>query len=291
MIINACASSANLGPGFDCFGIAWKRYNRVEFLPYDGKLRITGCPEEFCTEENLAYRAYLAVVREAGVEPMGISISFVSSDIPISRGLGSSAALISAGVIAANELHGLGYSRQKLLEIATVIEGHPDNLAPVLLGGMTVSAMDGEKVISAKYELSDKLHFAALVPDAQLSTALARSVLPKELSRADAVFNVSHAALTLKALESGDTALLRFAMQDRIHQPYREKLIPDFESAKALALSNGADALCISGAGSTLLAISSEADFAGRLSYAFGTAFPKWQVFELLPDTNGADVI
>ena len=290
MIVSSCASSANLGPGFDCFGIAWKRYDSIEFLPCGCGLNITGCPERFCTEENLAYRAYLAVVRAAGIEPMGLGIRFISSDIPISRGLGSSAALIAAGAVAANELHGLSLSRQSLLEIATVIEGHPDNLAPVLLGGLTVSAMDGEKVVSARYEISDKLHFAALVPDAELSTALARSVLPGELSRSDAIFNISRAALTLRALESGDIALLRFAMQDKLHQPYRSKLIPDFERANALALENGADALCISGAGSTLLAVSDYSAAAEKLSRAFSEALPNWQVFGLIPDTDGINI-
>ena len=290
MIIDSCASSANLGPGFDCFGIAWKRYDRIGFLPHDGGLNITGCPESFRSEENLAYRAYLAVVRAAGVESTGLDISFLSSDIPISRGLGSSAALIAAGAVAANELHGLGLSRQKLLEIATVIEGHPDNLAPVLLGGMTVSAMDGEKVVSAQYEVSDRLHFAALIPDAELSTSLARSVLPTALSRSDAIFNISRAALTLRAFESGDIELLRFAMRDKLHQPYRTKLIPDFEKANALALENGADALCISGAGSTLLAVSVDPSSAEKLSRAFAQILPNWQVCELTPDTDGTRI-
>lgn len=287
MIVRSCASSANLGPGFDCFGIAWKLYDRIEFLPCDGGLKISGCPEAFRTEENLAYRAYLAAVRSVGIEPEGLEIRFLASDIPISRGLGSSAALISAGVIAANELHGLSLSRQRLLELAAPIEGHPDNLAPVLLGGMTASAMDGEGIVSAQYAVSGRLHFAALVPDAELSTALARSVLPSALSRADAIFNISRAALTLRALETGDIALLRFAMRDRLHQPYRERLIPDFERASSLALENGADALCISGAGSTLLAVSDDAALAGKLSRVFCAALPNWRVLELVPDNSG----
>lgn len=287
MIVKACASSANLGPGFDCFGIAWKLYNTVGFLPTDGETRICGCPAEFCGKDNLAYAAYLETVRQAGVSPVPLEISFVNSDIPISRGLGSSAALISAGVRAANAIHSLGLSERELLEIATPVEGHPDNLAPALLGGMTVSAYEGGRVISEHFTVSEKLRFAALVPEERLSTALARSVLPKLVPRGDAVFNVSRAALLLKALETGDAELLRFSVADRLHQPYRAALIPGYDTARELAYECGAEALCISGAGSTLLCAYEKAGTGEKISRSLAEKLPGWRVIPLEIDYRG----
>lgn len=291
MIVKVCASSANLGPGFDCFGLAWQCYNTVEFLSGGSGLEISGCEERFRTEENLAYIAYKTALARAGAHDEPLKIRFVSSDIPVSRGLGSSAALIVAGVIAANSLRSLHLSRETLLEIATEVEGHPDNIAPALFGGLTVSTMDGGRIVSAPFPLSDRLSFAALVPDFELSTELSRSVLPTTLSRQDAIFNISRAALLLRALESGDTALLRTGLQDRLHQPYRTALIDGYTEAAALAYASGADGVCISGAGSTMLCISSDSAFAGRMAQAMAERFPRWRVLPLLPDRQGAVVL
>ncbi|MBQ7895552.1 MAG: homoserine kinase, partial [Oscillospiraceae bacterium] len=174
MIIRIPGSSANLGPGFDCFGIGWQVYNYIEFLPSD-TLMISGCPEEFQNADNLAYASYLAVIKWAGIENEAVEIKFLDSNIPVSRGLGSSAALIVGGAVAANEMHSLKLSPQQLLELTTPIEGHPDNIAPSIFGGFTFSVMDGDKVISVPCPISDKLHFTALIPDFKLSTELARS--------------------------------------------------------------------------------------------------------------------
>lgn len=291
MIVKVCASSANLGPGFDCFGLAWQCYNTMEFLPGGSGLEISGCEERFANADNLAYRAYRAVLDRIGAAAEPLRIRFLSSDIPLSRGLGSSAALIVGGVLAANALRSLNLSRETLLEIATEVEGHPDNIAPALCGGLTVSTMDGGRVVSAPFPLSDRLCFAALVPDFELSTELSRSVLPQTLSRQDAIFNISRAALLLRALESGDTGLLRTGLHDRLHQPYRTALIDGYEQAAALAYERGADGVCISGAGSTMLCISAEPAFAGRMAEAMAERFPRWRVLPLLPDRQGAVVI
>ncbi len=290
MRVRVPASSANLGPGFDCFGLAWQLYNEMEFLPAS-ELKISGCPEKFQNENNLAYRAYLTTLEAAGLPPEPVEIRFLSTYIPVCRGLGSSSALIAGGVLAANELHGLGLSPDKLLLIAAQAEGHPDNVAPALRGGLTVSSMENGRVLSASFPLSDKLHFAVLVPDFELSTELARSVLPAQLSRQDAIFNVSRAALLLKALETGDAALLPVALQDRIHEPYRTPLIPGYDRARELALNLGAAGLCISGAGSTLLCFASGEDFAPRMAAAVAEEFPSWRVLPVLPEREGAAVI
>ena len=287
MIIRIPGSSANIGPGFDCFGIGWQVYNNIEFLPAN-ELKISGCPEEFQNEKNLAYLGYRAVIDAAGIENKAVEINFLESCIPVSRGLGSSAALIVGGAVAANELYDLTLSRQQILELSTPIEGHPDNIAPSVFGGFTVSVMDGERVVSVPFPISPRLNFTALIPDFKLSTELARSVLPANYSRADAIFNVSRASLLIKALELGDAELIAAALNDRIHQPYRTGLIEGYDKAKQLALSLGACGVCISGAGPTILCISDKADFAEQIKAAMAGLFPSWQVKELVADTQGA---
>ena len=289
MIVRVPASSANLGPGFDCFGIAWQLYNEIEFTPGEN-IEISGCDERFRNAENLAYRAYAAALEKGNVKEKGVHIRFGRTDIPVSRGLGSSSALIVGGVIAANAMYDLKLSDMEMLEVATAVEGHPDNVAPALLGGLTASTMVGSDPVTVHFPLSDKLNFAALVPPFELPTALARSVLPPSVSRADAVFNVSRAALVLNALGSGDCALLGLGMEDRVHQPYRLPLIEGWEKAKELVIDCGGKAMCISGAGSTLLCASDETDFSEKLSAEI-SHLHDWRVIPLLPDFDGAKTV
>jgi len=290
MIIKAPGTSANIGPGFDCFGIAWDVYNEIEFESGGTGLEISGCPEEFQNRDNLAYAGYMAVLKHADIEEHPLNIKFLNTEVPVSRGLGSSAVLIVAGAVAANELHGLGLSKDELLSITTPVEGHPDNIAPALFGGFTVSTMEGERAVTASFKISEKLYFTALIPDFKLSTELSRSVLPQSYSRADAVFNVAHAALVLKAIESGDMELLRLALQDKIHQPYRLSLIEGADRVKELVKEAGDGVLCISGAGSTLLSISDKAEFSDKLALLMAKEFPGWKVRKLTPDMQGARV-
>ena len=221
MIVRVPASSTNLGPGFDSFGVAWRLYNEIEFVLADEGLCITGCDPRYAGEDNLAYRAFRRVLAYSGRSLRGLRINFIKSEIPVSRGLGSSAALITAGVVAANKLYGLGLSKGELLDLATAVEGHPDNVAPALYGGLTVSLTEGEHAVTRRFPLSEKLFCTLLIPPFELSTALARGVMPKQVSMKDAVFNLSRAALLPRALADGDTELLRIAVEDRLHQPYR----------------------------------------------------------------------
>ena len=290
MIVRVPASSANLGPGFDSFGIAWQLYNEIDFQITEDGLSISGCAEEFQNEDNLAWRGFRRVLERCGVPFTGVAIRFMRCSIPVSRGLGSSAALIAAGVTAANELYELGLSREDLLLLATEVEGHPDNVAPALYGGLGVSAMDGGRAITRRFPLSDRLRFAALVPPFELSTTLARSVLPAELPREDAIFNISRGALLLRALGDGDAELLNFAMDDRIHQRYRAKLIDGFKTARIEAQECGAAGICISGAGPTLLCIADRPDFPSRMETALELALPGWEFMELTPDLDGAKI-
>ena len=291
MIVRVPASSANLGPGFDSFGIAWQLYNEIDFqLLEEGGLAIYGCEEQYQNENNLAYRGFRRVLDRCGVPFTGVAIRFGRCAIPVSRGLGSSAALIAAGVTAANALYDLGLSRAELLLLATDVEGHPDNVAPALYGGLCVSAMDGGRAITRRFPISERLCFAALIPPFELSTALARSVLPQTLPREDAIFNISHGALLLRAFGDGDAELLSFAMDDRIHQNYRAKLIDGFKTARIEAQECDASGICISGAGPTILCVADREEFASRMETALGLALPSWEFRELTPDLDGARI-
>ncbi len=285
------ASSANLGPGFDCFGIAWQCYNEIEFIPREEGLVISGCEEKYCNEDNLAYKAYRAVMAWAGQRESGLEIRFGRTDIPVSRGMGSSAALIVGGVVAANAIHGLELSGSELLAIATSVEGHPDNIAPALFGGFTVSAMDGIAAVTTHFPISEKLFFTLLIPDFELSTELARSVLPVNVSRQYAIFNISRSALLIKALERGDRQLMRIALEDKLHQPYRTKLINGYDSAEAAAKKLDAMGICISGAGSTLLCIADRPEFSAEMEKELKESLPGWKVLGVKPDLQGVKMI
>ena len=285
------ASSANLGPGFDCLGIAWQCYNEIEFIPRGDGLVITGCDEKYCNRDNLAYVAYRAAMNWAGHQPSGLEIRFGKTDIPVSRGMGSSAALIVGGVVAANAINGLELSGGELLTIATSIEGHPDNIDPSLFGGFRVSAMDGVAAVTTNFPLSENLFFTLLIPDFELSTELARSVLPSLVPRQDAIFNISRTALLIKALGKGDRELMRIAFEDKLHQPYRTGLIKGYDAAQEAAGKLGALGLCISGAGSTLLCISDREDFSAQMEEELREPLPGWKVMGVKPDLQGVKMI
>lgn len=285
------ASSANLGPGFDCFGIAWQLYDLLSFSFGGSGLEISGCPEKYRNSENLAYRGFEAVRAACGAELRPLKIDFLDSAIPVSRGLGSSAALIAGGAAAANVLYGLDLSRQELLDIVTPVEGHPDNLAPCLFGGFTASTMAGGKALTAPYPLSEKLRFTVLVPDFELSTHESRGVLPQSVPRVDAVFNVSRTALLIKALELGDREMLAPCLEDKLHQPFRFALIKGYDTALKLARAHDVWGMCISGAGSTLLCVSDRADFADSLRPDIERALPGWRVIPVEPENEGCVIL
>ena len=288
--IRVPATTANLGPGFDAFGCALSLYTDVTFEETDCGLEITGCDEEFTGPDNLAYTAYCAVLNTMSEEIRGVKIH-IDAHIPICRGLGSSAALLVAGAMGANVLRGSKLSTQGLLNITNAMEGHPDNLAPAFFGGLTASMVDGGLPVCVSFPLHPDWEFLALVPEFNLPTSLARSVLPQQISRADAIYNIAHGALVLKALELGDEKLLRSAMQDRLHQDYRKSLIPDFEKIQALVRTTGAG-FCLSGAGPTLLCITRNPGLEEKLSRKLDTITQHhWQMLPLHVEFQGAHVI
>lgn len=246
------ATSANIGPGFDCLGIAYNLYNEFE-VELSDKLIIEGCDLKYQNENNLFYIGFNSVKERLNrYEKCKV---IIHSNIPVSRGLGSSASLIVAGVLSANNLFGNKLFLEELFEIATKIEGHPDNIAPCMFGGFTC-AYQNEKPEYIHLNVSNSLRYTLIIPDYELSTSQSRSVLPKNYNRQDVVFNISRNVLLIKAFESGDEKLIKEALQDKIHQPYRKELIKDYDRIEKICLDNKAISMVLSGAGPTMLAIS-----------------------------------
>ncbi len=279
------ATSANLGSGFDAVGMALKLYNIIEFERAE-ELVITGCPKEYQNSDNLAYVGYSAVAERLS-QPFGVKISFLSCDIPPSRGLGSSSSLLVAGAYAANRLFGEGLSEEELSSLVTELEGHPDNVIPAFFGGLCASLISQEgSVMLSKFPVSDKLFFTLMIPSFEGKTSDARAVLPSEVKRADAVFNISRAALLPTAFEKGDFELIKFVTEDAIHQKYRKAIYHNFDEAEGLARECGAVSVTVSGAGPTALVISSE-DISERLAEKLLPLESSWRVLSVKPDISG----
>ena len=283
-------TSANLGPGFDCFGIALSIYGYFGFEECEAGVHFEGVDEKYCNEDNLAVVAYRRAVREMGVPIKGLKVK-IQSDVPVSRGLGSSASLIVAGVVGANANHGNKLTRQQMLDLVTELEGHPDNVAPALLGGMTASIVGPDGVHSMKCNIGEDIRVCVLVPDFELETKKSRAALPKRLDIQDAIFNISRAAVLLKALECSDFATISVSMDDRLHQPYRKGLIDEYDSVRAMAMECGAASFCISGAGPTLLCIYKEEGFADKMLEKVKALKNNWRVLPVTIDRKGAVII
>ena len=288
--IRVPATTANLGPGFDAFGCALQLYTDVTFEETESGLEITGCDEAYTGPDNLAYVSYCAVMASLNEEVKGVKIH-IDAHIPICRGLGSSAALLVAGAMGANVLRGNRLSTQGLLNITNAMEGHPDNLGPAFFGGLTASMVDNGLPVTVNFPLHPDWEILALVPDFDMPTPKARAVLPQQVSRADAIYNIAHGAMVLKALELGDEKLLRNAMQDKLHQPYRKHMIGDYEAIEGLARTVGA-AFCLSGAGPTLLCITRDKSLKEKLQKKLpAITEQKWEIMPLHVEFEGARVL
>ena len=287
------ATTANIGPGFDCIGMALTMYNIVYAEEIESGLEIIvqdGNPNIPTDETNLIYRTICYFYENIGEKVPGIRL-IQQDSIPHTRGLGSSAACIVAGLHIANAMSKSFFSKEELVQMAAKIEGHPDNTTPAILGGMTVGAMNGQEMKHVKIRVPDKLHFAVMIPHFTLSTELARKALPSQVTMQDAVFNASRAALLVASMQSGDIDNLDIATEDCLHQPYRAPLIPHMDEILAKARSYGAKGAFLSGAGPTLLAIiKNVVDFRREMVTFLGDLEEEWQVQMLQADNEGAKV-
>ncbi|MBE9183723.1 homoserine kinase [Microcoleus sp. LEGE 07076] len=258
------ATTANLGPGFDCIGAALSLYNSFQFSLLEPspteKLKITVTGAEAAKvktdESNLAYQAFVKLYEYLHQSPPPVAIH-IDMQVPLARGLGSSATAIIGGLVGANELAGKPLSQVDVMQLAIELEGHPDNVVPALLGGCRLAASNAP---GGSWQICDipwhpDIVPVVAIPDFELSTAEARRVLPADYSRADAIFNAAHLGLLVRALATGDRNWLRCALQDKIHQPYRQSLIQGYEAVQKAAINAGACGMVISGAGPTLLAL------------------------------------
>ncbi|MEE0965627.1 MAG: homoserine kinase [Bacilli bacterium] len=283
------ATSANLGPGFDVAGLAVTLYNTFTFELIDEGLEITGCPKQFCNTNNMTYQAFVEGAKQCGLEFNGLRIE-CSGDVPYTRGLGSSSTCIVAGIVGAFAFKDRPEDRQEILELATKIEGHPDNVAPAIFGGLTVSVMETEKVTTLNIPVKHDYRFVAFIPPFTLSTEKSRSVLPQILPRADAIKNVSHLALMVASLINGYDEGLKLGFKDRLHQPYRGDLIKGFnEIMEELEKDDRVLGAYLSGAGPTIMAVIKAEDTKGvvRLKEELGDLIKEWQVVKLELDMRG----
>lgn len=254
------ATSANLGAGFDCVGIALALVNELYF--WTDKAESVHIPSNALklTRGSLAHQGFNLVAEKTGkLVPPNLHMA-IAADVPRSRGLGSSATLTVAGIVAANVLLQANLRDDEIITMATQIEGHPDNAAPAYLGGLVVSVSSAGGIKYQRVEPQESLRVIVAVPDFELATSAARKVLPMQVSRQDAVFNTGHFGLFMMAVLTGNYHLLGVAMEDRLHQPYRMPLVPGLQEVMAAALAQGALGSCLSGAGPTVLAFCTRGD-------------------------------
>lgn len=281
------ATSANLGPGFDCLGLAVNLYANFEFTVMDEGLEITGCPDEFSNENNLAVTAFRGIYWRLGKRAPGLRLT-IDSQIPSTRGMGSSSAFLTAGALAANVMLGRPFPKAELLQILTTFEGHPDNVTPALYGGLTATAVHGGTPCMARFDIHESVKLCALFPEFELSTSSARMALPASVSHKDAVYNLSRVALLIKAFETGDANLFSVALSDRLHEPYREHMIDDYKTVRLNALAAGAAGMYLSGAGPALMCVYFDDAVPSRIAKLISGLRNGWRAQPLEIDREGA---
>ncbi len=252
--ISVPASSANLGPGFDVLGLALDLANSCEFKLSDDKNEF-----ENNINSNLIYKAYKYAFDFYGEEALPVDFN-VDTNVPLSRGLGSSASCIVMGIMAAFDVMKRDFDKKEILKLATKMEGHPDNVAPAIFGNAVASILKDEQVYLEKFEISNNFKFLAIIPEFKLPTKEARDALPKTYSKEEAVFNLSRLSMVILSLISGNEENLKVALDDKIHEPYRLKLIPEIDEIEKIIDDSEALGHYLSGAGSTIMVVLKASD-------------------------------
>lgn len=288
------ASSANMGAGFDTLGVAVGLYNRMEIEEISEGLEIINKnTQSYIPKDtnNLIYRAMMRLFDEVGYKPKGYRIA-QDSQIPMTRGLGSSSACIIGGMLAANIISGRQLSYDRIIHLAALMEGHPDNVGPALFGGFCVSLTAGDRTIIKSTKLESSIKFAVIVPDYFVATKKSRGTLPSKVSFEDAVYNIGRASMLQAALVSGDMSALRAGADDRLHQPYRKSYVEGMDSIFEKTYSIGSHATYLSGSGPTILSVldSGYGDFKREMQSYFEEHSLKWKCMILPIDNVGAVV-
>lgn len=288
------ASSANMGAGFDTMGIALSLYNRMQIEEIPSGIEIdtlNGSGFVPKDENNLIYRAMESVFQQVGYVTSGIRI-VQNSDIPMTRGLGSSSACIIGGMLAANIISGRQLSYSDIIHLAAEMEGHPDNVGPALYGGFCISLTDGDTTIVRSKKINPNIKFAVMIPDYFVATRKSRGVLPEEVPFRDAAFNISHALLFREALASGDIKPLRIGVKDRLHQQYRKNYIDEMDKIFEKTYELGSCATYLSGSGPTILSVldGNYRDFSQGMRKFFYENEHEWRCMILDVDNVGSVV-
>lgn len=299
--VKAPATTANLGPGYDCLGLALDIWNTLEVEIIDGGepvVEISGEGEgELETgRDNLVYRSMRFLFDDAGEKMPAVHIR-CENTIPLARGMGSSAAAIAGGLVAANSICSQEYTASDLLEMAATIEGHGDNVAAAVMGGMQLVIIDqteyGRRLFAVPLNVPPELHAVVFVPEVRISTVDARAVLPETVSTADAVHNMGRVGLLVASMATNHPEYLAIATQDRLHQPYRQPLFPAMKVIFKAALDAGALGVFLSGSGSTVLALTQgrELTVAYEMAEAARQASVEGNVSVTQPTVRGAHLV
>lgn len=291
-------SSANMGPGFDSLGLALSVYNYIEATETDGGLEIEildAETKEFLPtdEKNLVYKSMKYLFDKVGYAPKGLKL-VLKSEVPVTRGLGSSSACIVGGLVCANELSGAKLSKRQIMEMATAIEGHSDNVCAACVGGFTVSVYNKEEIFYYSHKIEKDLKFLVLIPDYAVTTQKARNTLPGYYPRREVAYNISHASLLVASIVSGNYENLLCAVNDKVHEPYRKVFIDGYQKIYNKLKSYGALGTYISGSGPTMVSIVEADDaefFFEDISEYMKKAHPTWTVKLLDVDNEGAKII
>lgn len=288
--ITVPATSANLGIGYDCLGMAVSLYANFTFDRAD-ELTITGCPEKYRTADNLVYRSFVSALERWGEEPFPVSID-IDTVIPVSRGLGSSSTCTVAGIMGAAALTGRIVGRAEAVSIATEMEGHPDNVAPAIMGSLVCSfTPEGALPNCIRYDVNQHLKFITIVPPYEVKTEEARKIVPTEVPLSTAVWQMGRISGLTRGLETGDVELIGAACEDKLQEPYRRTLIPDYEAVRDICLKGGACTMWISGSGSTMMAVTADGLVAESLRARLAALYPDFEVHVLECDTKGVRIV
>lgn len=288
MTISVPATSANLGPGFDSLGLAVDLRNRVEFHPsrfFSVAIKGEGENNPRLKGNNLFVGIFNEHYERLTNKRQNFKFTFYNQ-VPMSRGLGSSSAVIVSAIASAHEAAGIRASKRRILNHALVYESHPDNITPAVMGGFNVATIEKNKVFSQKKHLPDYIKAIVVIPNKQMNTAKGRTLLPKSYSKENAVFNLSHTALSVAAFFNEDWEMLKLASQDRFHQKARMKTLPELFSVQKIAYESGALMSTLSGSGSTFFSMAYQED-APMIANRLGQKFPDFTVKILDFDNDG----
>jgi len=288
LTISVPATSANLGPGFDTLGLAVDLRNTVEFHPskfFSVSIKGQGENNPRLKGNNLFISIFNEHYARLTKHTQNFKFTFYNQ-IPMSRGLGSSSAVIVSAVASAHEAAKIKVSKRRILNHALVYEPHPDNITPAVMGGFNVATIEKNKVFSQKKHLPSYLKAVVVIPNKQMNTSKSRSVLPKSYSKENAVYNLSHSALTVAAFFNEDWEMLKLAAQDRFHQKARMKTLPELFSVQKVAYESGALMSTLSGSGSTFFTLTYDED-AAMIANKMRQKFPDFDVKILDFDNNG----